>query len=681
MNSNTPISALKGIGDKTNKLMENIGVYTIGDMLLYFPLDYIRYPEPVSVDEVESDEYMAIYGVITTPPYKRGYQKNALVTCTIAGINKRLNLTWFHQPYIINKLHVGDSYVFYGRIIQKNHTYMMSQPKMFALEEYERQRVYLQPVYSLTGGLSNNNLMKYVNQILEEKVVFHDPFSPQYINEHDLMEINEAIRILHQPENLEALKCAKQRIIYDEFFYFILRSKLAGQNLQLAQTSYRLRYQETIDELLEYLPYKLTQGQNQSLHEILEDLGKPEPMQRLLQGDVGSGKTIVAFLCMVLASKNGYQSAIMTPTEILSNQHYASFIELKAMLNLDIPILLLTGSLTAKKKKEMQETISKTSGAIIVGTQALIQEKVNYNQLAFIITDEQHRFGVKQRELLAKKDDHPHVLVMSATPIPRTLAIILYGNLSISQIKELPASRKPIKNVVIKKNERIKAYKFIEKQVKQGHQAYVICHLVEESEALSYQSIERYAPILREALGPQISVGILHGKMKADEKDRAMKKFEAGEIDVLLSTTVVEVGVNVPNATLMVIEDAQGFGLAQIHQLRGRVGRGEAQSYCIMINTTIGGGDNERLDICNHSNDGFYIAQKDMELRGSGDFFGVRQSGLEQFVLGDIYRDQDLLQKASADAENYYANNRAIVDQLLEDAKELYKFGDYRSVL
>ena len=391
-------------------------------------------------------------------------------------------------------------------------------------------------------------------------------------------------------------------------------------------------------------------------------------MQRLIQGDVGSGKTIIAFLAMADTAHNGCQSAIMAPTEVLARQHYESFQSMCEIFGLDFPMILITGSMTAKQKKLAYQEILDHPDALIIGTHALIQEKVIYQNLALVITDEQHRFGVKQRETFSEKGTKPHILVMSATPIPRTLAIILYGDLDISVVDEVPAKRLPIKNCVVDTRYRPKAYQFIEKEVAAGHQAYVICPLVEESENMEAENVTDYAKRLKEELPDTIEIGLLHGQMKPAQKNDVMERFAANEIQVLVSTTVVEVGVNVPNATVMMIENAEHFGLAQLHQLRGRVGRGDAQSYCIMVNCSDSKESQKRLDILNKSNDGFKIASEDLKLRGPGDFFGIRQSGEMQFALADIYQDAYIMQRASEEVADILGNDP---DLSQEDHKNL----------
>ena len=414
------------------------------------------------------------------------------------------------------------------------------------------------------------------------------------------------------------------------------------------------------NQVMSNLSYELTGAQKRTLSEIRKDLRGRKVMQRLVQGDVGSGKTIIAFLSMLDAAQSGYQSALMAPTEVLAMQHYQNFTQMCETFDLPVPLILLTGTLTTKEKRRAYERMQLYPNAMIVGTHALIQERAVYDNLALVVTDEQHRFGVKQRESLFLKGSQPHVLVMSATPIPRTLAIILYGDLDISVIDEVPAKRLPIKSCVVGKKSRNTSYEFLKKEFAKGHQAYIICPLVEDSEGLEAENVTDYAESLRAVLPPEIVVESLHGKMKSGRKNLIMEQFARNEIQALVSTTVIEVGVNVPNATVIMIEDAQRFGLAQLHQLRGRVGRGEDQSYCIMINTTDSEKAKKRLEILNQSNDGFFIAAEDLKLRGPGDFFGIRQSGLLEFRLGDIYQNADLLKQASQEANLILEEDRKL---------------------
>jgi ATP-dependent DNA helicase RecG len=464
---------------------------------------------------------------------------------------------------------------------------------------------------------------------------------------YELAEYNFAIEHIHFPANEQELLFARKRLVFDEFLFFLLSVRRLKEQRQDRKSPWTIARSEQVDALQRSLPYSLTGAQQKVWEEVRRDLEGGLIMNRLIQGDVGSGKTIIAIFALLEVACSGYQGALMVPTEVLARQHFESITELFAQYNINCRVILVTGSMTAKEKRIAYEKIMNHEADIIVGTHALIQEKVHYDKLALVITDEQHRFGVGQREALGAKGDAPHVLVMSATPIPRTLAIILYGDLDISIIDEMPSNRLPIKNCVVNTGYRDKAYQFITKEVRAGRQAYVICPMVEESEMIEAENVLDYTKLLKKVLPPEITVEYLHGKMKPKEKNLIMERFAAGEIQVLVSTTVVEVGVNVPNATVMMIENAERFGLAQLHQLRGRVGRGKYQSYCIMVNAGDHDGTQERLDILNRSNDGFYIASEDLKLRGPGDFFGIRQSGDMEFKLADIFTDANILKTVS----------------------------------
>lgn len=524
----------------------------------------------------------------------------------------------------------------------------MEHPEIFTPAAYEEIIHSMQPVYGLTKGLSNKMITKLVHRILDTRPL-HGEYLPEEIRErYQLADANCAIRTIHFPKNMQELLTARKRLVFDEFLFFVLAIQLLKEKTEEAPNTFPMKPVWTTEEIIEGLPYDLTGAQKNVWHEIERDLSGHKLMSRLVQGDVGSGKTVIAFLAMVLSAENGFQSALMVPTEVLANQHYEGFLRLMEEQNIaSCHPVLLTGSTTARQKREIYQKIADGEVNVIIGTHALIQEKVEYKNLGLVITDEQHRFGVRQREALTTRGNPPHVLVMSATPIPRTLAIILYGDLDISIIDELPAKRLPIKNCVVGTSYRPKAYSFIEKQVQMGRQAYVICPMVEESEGLEAENVTDYARKLQEILPGEIKVEILHGKMKPKEKNRIMEAFASGEIQVLVSTTVVEVGVNVPNATVMMVENAERFGLAQLHQLRGRVGRGEHQSYCIFIQGNNEENTSKRLKILNESNDGFYIAGEDLKLRGPGDLFGIRQSGLMEFKIGDIYNDAGILKNAS----------------------------------
>ena len=648
MNDKTPLRELKGVGEKTEKLFQKIGITTAEELLRYYPRTYDIYEEPVEIASAEEDKTVSIRATIATGIYINQIRNLQVLTTTVADASGRLPVAWFNAPYLRGTLKKGSVFILRGKIIRKKGRPQMEHPEIFTPAAYEEIIHSMQPVYGLTKGLSNKMITKLVHQILDTRPL-HGEYLPEEIRErYQLADANYAIRTIHFPKNMQELLTARKRLVFDEFLLFVLAIQLLKEKTEEAPNTFPMKPVWTTEEIIEGLPYDLTGAQKNVWHEIERDLSGHKLMSRLVQGDVGSGKTVIAFLAMVLSAENGFQSALMVPTEVLANQHYEGFLRLMEEQNIaSCHPVLLTGSTTARQKREIYQKIADGEVNVIIGTHALIQEKVEYKNLGLVITDEQHRFGVRQREALTTRGNPPHVLVMSATPIPRTLAIILYGDLDISIIDELPAKRLPIKNCVVGTSYRPKAYSFIEKQVQMGRQAYVICPMVEESEGLEAENVTDYARKLQEILPGEIKVEILHGKMKPKEKKRIMEAFASGEIQVLVSTTVVEVGVNVPNATVMMVENAERFGLAQLHQLRGRVGRGEHQSYCIFIQGNNEENTSKRLKILNESNDGFYIAGEDLKLRGPGDLFGIRQSGLMEFKIGDIYNDAGILKNAS----------------------------------
>ena len=648
MNDKTPLRELKGVGEKTEKLFQKIGITTAEELLRYYPRTYDIYEEPVEIASAEEDKTVSIRATIATGIYINQIRNLQVLTTTVADASGRLPVAWFNAPYLRGTLKKGSVFILRGKIIRKKGRPQMEHPEIFTPAAYEEIIHSMQPVYGLTKGLSNKMITKLVHQILDTRPL-HGEYLPEEIRErYQLADANYAIRTIHFPKNMQELLTARKRLVFDEFLLFVLAIQLLKKKTEEAPNTFSMKPVWTTEEIIEGLPYDLTGAQKNVWHEIERDLSGHKLMSRLVQGDVGSGKTVIAFLAMVLSAENGFQSALMVPTEVLANQHYEGFLRLMEEQNIaSCHPVLLTGSTTARQKREIYQKIADGEVNVIIGTHALIQERVEYKNLGLVITDEQHRFGVRQREALTTRGNPPHVLVMSATPIPRTLAIILYGDLDISIIDELPAKRLPIKNCVVGTSYRPKAYSFIEKQVQMGRQAYVICPMVEESEGLEAENVTDYARKLQEILPGEIKVEILHGKMKPKEKNRIMEAFASGEIQVLVSTTVVEVGVNVPNATVMMVENAERFGLAQLHQLRGRVGRGEHQSYCIFIQGNNEENTSKRLKILNKSNDGFYIAGEDLKLRGPGDLFGIRQSGLMEFKIGDIYNDAGILKNAS----------------------------------
>ena len=660
MLNSQPISSLKGIGEKTAKLYEKLGVFTIADLLSDYPRAYDTFEPPVPVGNLMEDQVMAVCASLTKAPDLVRFNRMQMVSVYIRDITGSLQIVWFNMPYMKSNLKPGIFYVFRGRVVRKRGRLMMEQPEVYSKEAYDELAPSMQPVYSQTKGLGNKAIVKALRQALESRTLERE-YMPSYIRKkHQLAEINYAVEHIHFPEDQSQLLFARKRLVFDEFFFFLTGVRKLNEKKADRTSSYVMKPSDQVKTFLNRLPYKLTQAQMRTWSEILTDLSGGLVMNRLIQGDVGSGKTIVAFLALLTAAYNGFQAALMAPTEVLARQHYESLSQMLSKQGMEIRTVLITGSMNAKEKREAYEKIRSHQTDLIIGTHALIQEKVEYDNLALVITDEQHRFGVGQRELFSDKGKDPHILVMSATPIPRTLAIILYGDLDISVIDQLPQGRQPIKNCVVNPQWRPKAYDFIRKQVEEGRQAYVICPMVEPSELLEAENVLDYTKKLRKELPSSITVEYLHGQMKGKEKNAVMERFASGDVQVLVSTTVIEVGVNVPNATVMMIENAERFGLAQLHQPRGRVGRGDFQSYCIMVNCSGEEGVSKRLDILNHSNDGFYIASQDLKLRGPGDIFGMRQSGDLELKLADIFTDAPLLKSVSEE-----------VNQLLDQDPEL----------
>lgn len=666
-----PITKLKGIGEKSGSLFKKLGVETVEELLHYYPRAYDAYEAPVPVGQVREGSVAAVSGQLLKTASVRRFKNIQVIVTTVKDMTGGLTLTWFNMPYLRTTLQMGKILVFRGRVVKKNNRLTMEQPEIFVPEVYEAIMHSMQPIYGQTRGLGNKAITKAVAQALEQRQMERE-YLPSFLrNKYELAEYNYAIEHIHFPSDQKELLFARKRLVFDEFFFFLLAVRRLKEKRQDRRSDYVMKHVPELDDLQRSLPYALTGAQQKVLKEVCEDLEGGLVMNRLVQGDVGSGKTIVAVLALLQAACNGFQGALMVPTEVLARQHYESIQELFDQYHIEKQVVLVTGSMTAKEKRIAYEKIAAHEADIIVGTHALIQEKVQYDRLALVITDEQHRFGVGQREALGNKAGDsaarsgdgtsagtgPHVLVMSATPIPRTLAIILYGDLDISIIDEMPANRLPIKNCVVDTGYRDKAYQFIAREVAAGRQAYVICPMVEESEMIEAENVLDYTKLLRQKLPDSITVEYLHGKMKGKEKNRIMERFAAGEIQVLVSTTVVEVGVNVPNATVMMIENAERFGLAQLHQLRGRVGRGKHQSYCIMVNCSDQDGTQERLDILNRSNDGFYIASEDLKLRGPGDIFGLRQSGDMEFKLADIFTDANILKTVSEEVNGLLDDN------------------------
>lgn len=651
MRLNDHIVELKGIGEKSANLFRKLNIETLKDLVFYYPRDYETFLPCQQVEKLNAPCISALKLQITAECSIRKVRNLTILNTAGADDTGLVHLTFFNMPYLKNTLKKGATYVFYGQVTAKGSSLLMEHPKIYKVQEYEQLLNGIWPRYPLTKGITNQMLTKAIAQVLDSCPMPADPL-PEIIKQKEkLLSLKEALWHIHFPKDKEMLIKARKRLAFDDFFSFILQLRKSKELIEDKSSNYSMIEVADCSRFIEQLPYKLTKAQLRAWNEILQDLCSGTCMNRLIQGDVGSGKTVVAMLALLMCVANGYQGSMMAPTEVLARQHFESFVSMTEKYKLPFKPVLLVGSMSTKDKKEAYRQIETGEANVILGTHAIIQEKVQFKNLALVITDEQHRFGVRQRETLAEKGLQPHVLVMSATPIPRTLAIILYGDLHISVIDELPGDRLPIKNCVVGTNYRNTAYKFIASEVAKGRQAYVICPMVEEGEMEDVENVVDYAEKLKAALPSEIRVDFLHGKMRPNQKNEIMEAFGRGDIHVLVSTTVIEVGINVPNATVMMVENAERFGLAQLHQLRGRVGRGKHQSYCIFVSSKTADDTMKRLEILNKSNDGFYIAGEDLKMRGPGDLFGIRQSGAFSFKIGDIYNDADMLKMASEWAE------------------------------
>lgn len=675
------IIQLKGIGEKTAVLLNRLSVYTTDDLVGLYPRDYDVYEEPVFVNTAKENmenTIVSIDGMVSNNVEVYRHGKLTVISVFIKDVTgERIKCTWYNMSFLKSSLRQGMRYIFRGYLRKKNGIFLLEQPEMYTMEKYSQLKGSMQPIYPLTKGLSNKIVVKAVKQVLERYDTSLDmEFIPSDIRKNfELSEHNYAVMSIHFPKSMQDYMMARKRLAFEEFFLFILAMRTLKNTKERLPNSFVINNDARTDEFINNLPFKLTNAQIKVWEEVKLNMGSDKLMSRLIQGDVGCGKTIIAVLALMNTAFNGYQAAMMVPTEVLAKQQYKSVCDMFEKYNIALNISLLTGSMTQSAKKKEYERIKSGETDIIIGTHCLIQDSVEYKNLALVITDEQHRFGVNQRKTFSKKGDNPHILVMSATPIPRTLAIILYGDLDISIVDELPLNRLPIKNCVVDENYRPNAYKFIQNQINEGRQVYIICPLVEESDGIEAENVIDYAAKLKKFMQPQVRIDYLHGKMSGSQKNDIMERFVNKETDILVSTTVIEVGVNVPNATVMMVENAQRFGLAQLHQLRGRVGRGKYQSYCIFVSDNKSKKTKERLEILNKSNDGFVIAEEDLRLRGPGDFFGIRQSGEFDFGIADIYADANVLKMASDAAAQLLKD-----DPLIEKEENLqlsYKVKEY----
>lgn len=657
----TKLEDLAGIGPKSAEKLRQMGIDSLADLLRHFPSDYEVMDRIRPIAEVTPGSVAAVAAVIEGKASVNGYGKNSVISFRIGDGSGRLRISYFHMPYIREQIRAGEEKVFRGLIKDGGRFGLsMIQPRMYERKQYEALQGQIRSRYLLPGGISE---ARY-RQALQEALAGADfpEMVPTRLLPPGAMEAKAAYHHIHFPSDRASLEAARARLVFEEFFLFILRLRQLKQSGAGQVNHCPIRPGAMAEKARGSFPFALTGAQERAYAEILRDMAGSERMNRLLQGDVGSGKTAVALLSLLAAADSGFQGALMAPTEVLAEQHYRTISGLLAQWELPIQIACLTGSLKESEKRRIRAGLEDGSIQLAIGTHALIQESVSFRNLGLVITDEQHRFGVGQRSHLAHKGEMPHVLVMSATPIPRTLAIILYGDLSVSLLDELPGGRRPIQSAVVGPGARAKAFALMEKEIRAGHRAFIVCPFIEESEAVDGENVIDYTEKIRNVFPADIAIGSLHGAMKSEEKNRIMKDFAEGRIQLLVSTTVIEVGVDVPQATVMMVENAERFGLAQLHQLRGRVGRGQVDSYAIFVDGSGKKKKNERLAILARSQDGFEIAEEDLKHRGPGDMFGIRQSGEMRFKLGDIYTDQALLHQAAAAADAFMQMDPMLAD-------------------
>lgn len=653
---NKDVQFVKGIGPKKAQKLNKLGIFTLKDLIYYFPRQFEDRNNFKKIFELQNDEKATIRVVVIGIEISNPRKGMNITKIDVKDDTGYAKLVFFNQNYIKDRFKPGDTILVFGRVKKEFKTIELSSCDIEFLTNSPKKTFKIIPTYPLTYGVSNREIIGII------KTVFSDPnleikeYLPnRIIEKYKLCSLDYAIRNIHNPTSKEALKISLYRIIFEEFLILQL-GLFAFKNGIEDIKGIKFRENKILDNILTSLPFKLTGAQDRALNEIIKDMNSSNSMNRLVQGDVGSGKTIVALLALSYCVLNGYQGALMAPTEILAQQHYLSFTD--TLKDFGIKIELLVGSLTKKQKEKVLDRVKNNEVDILIGTHALIEDSVEFDKLGLVITDEQHRFGVRQRNKLSSKGYNPDILVMTATPIPRTLALILYGDLDISIIDELPPGRQSIETIAINKEKRDNIYNsLVRNEVKKGRQVYIVCPLVEESETIEAKSAIHLVEELKNQYFSDLKVGLLHGKMKSSEKDSIMKSFKNKELDILVSTTVIEVGINVPNATLMIIENAERFGLAQLHQLRGRVGRGGYKSYCILIYASKSDICKQRMSIMEESNDGFKISEKDLEIRGPGEFFGTRQHGIPELKVANIFKHMKILKLAQQEARYIIGND------------------------
>ena len=640
-----PVTILKGVGPTKAKQLAALNIFTLEDLICHFPRGYEDRTRFVSIADLEVDKPACFKAVVMNTPRTHHIRKGLDITkVQVADHTGRLNLTFFNQKFTTEQLQYGGEYVFYGTLTGEYAGYQVTSPVFERIDSAPVVTRRVLPIYPLTAGISNATMIKTIRQAMAVCDVPGEIIPEPIRRQYGILPAERAYQAIHMPASMEEAELAKRRLIFEEFFVFS-----AGLSLMRASREQKVAASYKDGDLSPFytaLPFALTGAQQRAIGEVLSDMQSGKPMNRLLQGDVGSGKTMVAAAAAYLAVQNGQQAALMAPTEILAEQHYAGLSRL--LTPLGIQVKLLTGGMTAKEKREAREAMASGEADLVVGTHALISESSTFRNLGLVVADEQHRFGVAQRSALASKGEAPHLLVMSATPIPRTLALIMYGDLDVSVLDELPPGRQKVDTFLVGEKMRARINAFIRKQAEEGHQSFVVCPAVEEAEELDMKAATVWAETLQQTVFPDLRVALIHGQMKSAQKEEVMASFAAGNADILVATTVIEVGVDVPNATLMVIEDADRFGLSQLHQLRGRVGRGSAKSYCILTSQNKNPETLARLKALCNTNDGFRIAEEDLRLRGPGDFFGSRQSGLPVFRVANLACDLKTLKEAQA---------------------------------
>ena len=648
-NLNKEIKYVKGIGPKRANKLSKLGIFTVSDLLFYFPRQYEDRNNLRKIFELKDEEKVTIRAIVSSIETSNVRKGLVITKVGVRDETGFARLVFFNQEYISSTLKKGDTVFVFGKVKKTSYGIEMSSCEVEQMSNNPKSTCGIMPIYPLTYGLTNKELINIVKTVFSNEQIYIKEYLPnKIIQKYKLCSIDFAVKNIHSPTNRESLKVALYRLVFEEFLMLQLGLFLF-KNGVTEKSGVKFEKEQNLVKILNSLPFKLTNAQNRALNEIIDDMNCEKVMNRLVQGDVGSGKTVVALLALANCVLNGYQGALMAPTEILAEQHFISLHETLSPFGINVG--LLVGSLTKKQKENVLQKVKDNEIDILIGTHALIEDKVEFNNLGIVITDEQHRFGVRQRNKLSEKGYNPDILVMTATPIPRTLALILYGDLDISIIDELPPGRQPIETLAVYKDKREKAYNsLVRSEVQKGRQVYIVCPLVEESEAIEAKAAVDLVEELKSEFFSDLRLGLLHGKMKPSEKDETMKKFKNKELDILVSTTVIEVGVNVPNATLMIIENAERFGLAQLHQLRGRVGRGSHKSYCILIYSSKSEVCSQRMSIMEETTDGFKISEKDLEIRGPGEFFGTRQHGLPELKVANIFKHMKILKIAQQEA-------------------------------